>query len=228
MSRTPDPWRGARSAWERLNSWQAKGSKSRRTRPDDAASAVDALADIGVVRRLLDQAELSAVRAARRHGSSWAEIATQLGVTRQSAWERWRDLDEATDAGATARNRAIARESAVLVEEAQRRRRSSTVVVPNVVGMTFPRAREALMDTGLSAASPDPDGPPLTALGWPEGTVVDQSPEAGARVPPGSAVRLWLDRPGGGSAGVREPRRPKPGPRSARAVPDEFEGERVS
>ena len=28
------------------------------------------------------------------HGKSWAEIATHLGVTRQSAWERWRDLDD--------------------------------------------------------------------------------------------------------------------------------------
>lgn len=221
MSRLPDPWRGARSAWERLNSWQAKGSKARRT--DDAAAAVDALADIGVVRRLLDQAELSAVRAARRHGKSWAEIATQLGVTRQSAWERWRDLDAAADAGSTARDRAVALESAALAEEAQSRRRRSTVVVPNVIGLSMARAREVLMDKDLSPASPDPDGPPLTALGWPQGTVVDQSPESGARVPPGSSVRLWVDRGGGGSAGVREPRRPKPGPRTARALPYEDE-----
>jgi hypothetical protein len=51
-----------------------------------------ALGDIRLVRGLLDQAELGAVRAARREGRSWAEIATILGVTRQSAWERWRDL----------------------------------------------------------------------------------------------------------------------------------------
>jgi hypothetical protein len=51
-----------------------------------------ALGDIRLVRGLLDQAEMGAVRAARREGRSWAEIATILGVTRQSAWERWRDL----------------------------------------------------------------------------------------------------------------------------------------
>jgi hypothetical protein len=44
---------------------------------------------------MLDQAESAAVRAAGLHGKPWAEIATQLGVTRQSAWERWRDLDDA-------------------------------------------------------------------------------------------------------------------------------------
>jgi hypothetical protein len=46
-------------------------------------------------------AELVAVRTARRHGKSWREIATKLGVTRQSAWERWRDLDDASDATST-------------------------------------------------------------------------------------------------------------------------------
>ena len=46
------------------------------------------------MRRLLDQAELAAVRAARGRAKTWAEIATRLGVTRQSAWERWRDLDD--------------------------------------------------------------------------------------------------------------------------------------
>ena len=52
------------------------------------------------------------------------------------------------------------------------------------------------------------------------GTVTDQSPEAGAKVPAGSPVRVWLER-GGGSAGVREPRRPKPAPRAAREMRDE-------
>jgi len=53
---------------------------------------MQALGDIRLVRELLDQAEMGAVRAARTEGRSWAEIATVLGVTRQSAWERWRDL----------------------------------------------------------------------------------------------------------------------------------------
>lgn len=57
-------------------------------------AAIAALRDIGLVRRLTDQAELVSVQTARRHGRSWAEIATALGVTRQSAWERWHELDD--------------------------------------------------------------------------------------------------------------------------------------
>lgn len=41
-----------------------------------ATGPLIALADVGLVRHLLDQAELVAVRTARRHGKSWAEIAT--------------------------------------------------------------------------------------------------------------------------------------------------------
>lgn len=34
------------------------------------------------------------VRIAREHGHSWREIAEALGVTRQSAWERFKVVDE--------------------------------------------------------------------------------------------------------------------------------------
>ena len=81
-----DAWEQARQAWRRL----AASSK----RPSEDDDGLASLSDIGVVRRMLDQAELAAVRTARRHGKSWAEIATHLGVARQSAWERWRDLDD--------------------------------------------------------------------------------------------------------------------------------------
>src|SRR5271155_3846336 len=80
-------WVQARKGWRRL---VASGK-----RPGEDDDGLASLSDIGVVRRMLDQAELSAVRTARLHGRSWAEIATHLGVTRQSAWERWRDLDDA-------------------------------------------------------------------------------------------------------------------------------------
>lgn len=40
-----------------------------------------------------------AVRTARHGGHTWAAIATMLGVTRQSAWQRFRSTDDA-DAGA--------------------------------------------------------------------------------------------------------------------------------
>jgi len=61
---------------------------------DDGDSALKALADVRVVRGLLDKAEMNAVRTARQDGKPWAEIATILGVTRQSAWEHWHEFDE--------------------------------------------------------------------------------------------------------------------------------------
>jgi hypothetical protein len=64
--------------------------------PDDGDAALAALADVHLVRSLLERAELVAVRTARRHGKSWTEIATMLHVTRQGAWEKWHDdLDPA-------------------------------------------------------------------------------------------------------------------------------------
>src|ERR1700758_1595697 len=105
-----DAWEQAQQAWRRL------AANSGRPRDDDG---LEALSDIGVVRRMLDQAELAAVRTARRHGKSWAEIATHLGVTRQSAWERWRDLDDAAagdEAGRGAESTVVADAAAELME----------------------------------------------------------------------------------------------------------------
>lgn len=95
MGKARNPWQDGRRAWQRLNGWHQEGASATPGHPDDGEVALNALADVGLVRHLLDQAELVAVRTARRHRKSWAEIATKLGVTRQSAWERWRDLDEA-------------------------------------------------------------------------------------------------------------------------------------
>ena len=125
-----------------------------------------------------------AVRTARSHGKSWAEIATRLGVTRQSAWERWRDLDEAPSAPVESPSegalRAEAEAAAAVVTQAARdRRRRSSTVVPNVVGMTWGKAREVLFDKGLVAVGSDPDGPPPTALGWPGAS--GHRPESGVR-----------------------------------------------
>jgi len=217
---TDDQWSDGRRAWERLAGWH-RPDGSNRDQPsagahaDDGAGALDALGDVGLVRRLLDQAELGAVRASRRHGRSWAEIATRLGVTRQSAWERWRDLD---DAPAAAQQEAVAGASSELTARAaSQSRRRSNVRVPNVIGMSYDYARGALLDAGLVAVAWDADGVPMAADGWPRGAVTDQSPESGAKVPAGSSVRLWIDS-GGGSAGVREPRRPKPEPRAGREL----------
>ena len=203
-----DAWEQARQAWRRL------AANSERPRGDDDGLA--SLSDIGVVRRMLDQAELAAVRTARRSGKSWAEIATQLGVTRQSAWERWRDLDDSPRGGKSGRSA----ESTVLDDavsdliqiRAPGQRRTAKTLVPNVVGLEWIEARDLLAGKGLVAINAQPDNPSDPASrGW---VVTDQSPESGARVSAGSVVRLWLR--GDGDAGVREPRRPRPTPRSAR------------
>ncbi len=153
---------------------------------------------------MLDQAELEAVRTARLRGKSWAEIATHLGVTRQSAWERWRDLDDTLGSAA----------SQLVEMRAREQRRASKVQVPNVVGREWIDARDVLAGAGLVAINAQPDTPTDPgSQGW---IVTDQSPESGARVRAGSVVRLWLR--GDGDAGVREPRRPGPTPLSAREM----------
>jgi hypothetical protein len=202
-----EAWEQARQAWRRL----AASSKPRSEDDDGLAS----LSDIGVVRRMLDQAELAAVRTARLHGKSWAEIATHLGVARQSAWERWRDLDDVPrgEPRLSSESTVLKDAAAHLLEMgAQERRRASKVLVPNVVGLEWIEALDMLAGNGLVAINAQPDAPtdPETR-GW---RITDQSPESGARVPAGSVVRLWLR--GDGDAGVREPRRPRPTPRSAR------------
>jgi predicted transcriptional regulator len=49
------------------------------------------------VRTKIDQNELRTVKIAREAGLSWTEIATALGIARQSAWEKWHEIDEARD-----------------------------------------------------------------------------------------------------------------------------------
>jgi hypothetical protein len=217
VSAAGDAWQAGRQAWERLAGWLRDEPSAH---PDSGDAAVDALDDIGVVRRLLDQAELVAVRTARRHGKSWAEIATRLGVSRQSAWERWRDVDDESageqrhvsfEVGVQASDGPF--DSDVIAELLERRgrglRRRSTVVVPNVVGMSWDNARLELGRKGLFGVTPDDDAP---VLGWSNEVVTDQSPESGAKVPVGSRVLLWVERRDDGGSGVREPRRPKPTP----------------
>ena len=42
----------------------------------------------------LNRNEYSTVKIARSLGLSWTEIATSLGVSRETAWERWHEIDE--------------------------------------------------------------------------------------------------------------------------------------
>jgi hypothetical protein len=46
-------------------------------------------------------------------------------------------------------------------------------------------------------------------------------------VPRGSGVKLWIERGGGGGAGVREPLRPLPDPKSGQRMRDEATDEAV-
>lgn len=85
-------WQDGRRAWERLNGWHRSSEPSEVKR--GIAEAERALTDVRLVRYLLDMAEMNAVRVARRAGASWTDVATMLGVSRQSAWERWREIDE--------------------------------------------------------------------------------------------------------------------------------------
>lgn len=213
MSKDKGPWRDGRRAWERLAFWYPDG----RPVPDDAdRDPLAALGDVGLMRRLLDETELEAVRSARRRGLSWAEIATKLGVSRQSAWERWRDLDTDPPAPAAAPEPETRRG---VLGRASRQR---FVKVPHVVGKTVEQAHNILDEHGLLAVSADPDGPPPAVLQLGQLVVSGQNPDHGAKVPVGTAVTLWTER--GGGSGVREPRRPKPTPLAEREWPDEALG----
>lgn len=68
--------------------------------PSSRAAAIDALADIPLLRAALDQFERSAIDAARTGGASWAEIAAALGLaSRQAAEQRRTRLGGDTGAG---------------------------------------------------------------------------------------------------------------------------------
>lgn len=215
MGKANGPWEEGRKAWKRLTHWDQYGL-GQEPSGDVGDDAVAALSDISAMRRQLDRAEFTAVRRARRSNRSWAEIATVLGITRQSAWERWRDVDADES---TSDPLADVASELVLSATARERRRAATVVVPRLIGMRWDEARHQLEQLGLNGVRSDPDGPPLAALGWPNTVVTDQSPESGARVPTHTTVTLWLER-GDGSAGDREPLRPKPTPLEGREVPD--------
>jgi PASTA domain len=99
---------------------------------------------------------------------------------------------------------------------------SGRVVVPDVLGLTWTEARRILDRVHLIAVHAD--GAEVVGTERVGGVVVRQDLPAGTVVPTGAWVTLWL-APGPGSAGVREPRRPRPGPRTvAEAVPEPTSG----
>ena len=228
-----DPWPEGRDAWNRLDGWDHAGPVGEAAGSSAGDAALDALSDLGVVRRLLDQTELAAVRAARANRKSWAEIATRLGMTRQSAWERWRDLDGDEPSGASRLPLRVGAEPSKAggagrraVDEAARHAAALTAVVPDVSGLSWEDARDALLQARLVAVNADPDLPPF--LGWELSgyVVVDQKPGAGTRVALHSPVTLWLER-GPGPAGVRSPLNPPPPLKTIGGAVDETTGESV-
>jgi hypothetical protein len=90
---------------------------------------------------------------------------------------------------------------------------AGAVEVPDFRGMQALNAWLAAHDIGLLIAGPDPDSPRPVLHG-----IVDrQHPPPMARLRRWDVVTVWLrDEPGEGG-GVREPRRPDPPPRAARA-----------
>lgn len=73
---------------------------------DPATTPLDVLRVVGTYRRYLDAIEEHGVRAARRTGATWEDIGAALGVTRQAAWQRLRQAEEAARAAAGADGRA--------------------------------------------------------------------------------------------------------------------------
>jgi hypothetical protein len=207
--------------WKRLTPWLPGGEPT-----DDGNAALRALADVTDARRSLEQAELSAVRMARRHDKSWTEIATMLTISRQSAGERWRELDVDDDATTPPdrTDRIVDTAASELVGRVRRRR---MVAVPDLIGLTSADALAILTRTGLEAVSATPDIELRESHDdLRPAVVVRQYPDPGTRIHAASTVKLWLER-GDGEAGVREPRRPTTPPRAARGQRDERTEEAV-
>jgi hypothetical protein len=98
---------------------------------------------------------------------------------------------------------------------------SARVAVPDVLGLTWTEAKRIL--DGLHLIAMHADGAEFVDTEL-VGVVVRQDLPAGTVVPTGAWVTLWLGA-GPGSAGVLEPRRPRPGPRTvAEAVAEPTSG----
>jgi hypothetical protein len=91
-----------RRAWHRIAEWyrwsadfRREGNSERLKSHDSQALRV--LPDVRNLRTMLDEAELGIVRGARREGASWADIAITIGVSRESAWERYSFVDNVSE-----------------------------------------------------------------------------------------------------------------------------------
>jgi hypothetical protein len=73
------------------------------------------------------------------------------------------------------------------------KRAADFVIVPDVAGLPFLAAREIASAVGLSLANPDPDGPPIGAIVWPNNpTIQSQQPEPGSMLYRWDSHQVWL------------------------------------
>ena len=96
----------------------------------DVESASDALAALGDVEREMRALEVTRIRligVAQEHGATWEEIGSALEVSRQAAWEKYRDrvrdILEVTAARARHSEEETLESAARVLKEVRARRR---------------------------------------------------------------------------------------------------------
>ena len=73
------------------------------------------------------------------------------------------------------------------------KRAAKRVNVPNVVGRHFLNARDMASSAGVALANPDPDGPPIGAIAWPNDPLIrKQDPAPGSILYEHDSLRVWL------------------------------------
>lgn len=91
-----------------------------------APQALGALGDVERTMRALELAKIRLIAAAQRHGASWDEIGSAMEVSRQAAWEKYRDrvrsLLDVTAARATQSEAEILESAASVLREVRGRR----------------------------------------------------------------------------------------------------------
>lgn len=97
----------------------------------------------------------------------------------------------------------------------------SMPVVPVLVGLTVPTARDVCVDIRIVPMSRTPDGPGLAAQTWPGRWVVTaQDPEPGVEVAPGDTVKIQFIEDGPANSDVMARLRPPKPALTEHAVPE--------
>lgn len=72
-------------------------------------------------------------------------------------------------------------------------RAAKRVYVPNVVGQHFLKGRDIAAAAGVTLSNPDPDGPPIGAIVWPDDPIIQkQDPSPGSTAYEHDSLRVWL------------------------------------